>query len=109
MTTRLLCALLLLPVNVVPAPAQSPRGDALGDPLPAGAVARLGTARLYHPCDLVAFSPDGRQVITVGRKDPWVRFWDVATGKEVRQIHCPFLHRFGINGPTALACSPDGS
>src|SRR5262245_27022515 len=67
-----------------PAPA---RADRHGDPLPAGAVARLGTSRLRHgqPVYSVAFSPDG-SILASGGSDGRVVLWEAATGREMRQI-----------------------
>ena len=64
------------------AAAQTPRLDRYGDPLPAGAVARLGSLRLFCADDLanVVFSPDGRIVAAVLQKGP-TQFWEVATGR----------------------------
>lgn len=59
-------------VPQAPAPA-SRRVDVLGDPLPPGALARLGTTRLRHECFAFAFSPDGKQLASAGR-DALVRF-----------------------------------
>jgi WD40 repeat protein len=65
--------------------AKTPRQDLYGDPLPPGAVARLGTLRLRH-ADVVAmtFSKDGKRLISCNR-DGEVRVWDTATGKLVRR------------------------
>lgn len=60
------------------------RTDAHGDPLPDGAVGRLGTARLVHGRSIVsvAFRPDGKAVVSAGVWGP-LRMWDTATGKEL--------------------------
>ncbi len=66
-------------VLVVAAP--TPAVDRLGDPLPAGAVARLGTNRLFGPFKprWAAFSPDGAKVAVLG--DNAVTVCDAATGR----------------------------
>src|SRR5712692_508486 len=66
---------------------QMPKTDALGDALPPGALARLGTVRWRagSPVILAAFSPDGRSLITLGQ-DFSVQVWDAATGKEIRSF-----------------------
>jgi RNA polymerase sigma factor (sigma-70 family) len=75
------------PVTVQPGRADEPRGrlDRHGDPLPAEAVARLGTTRFRHGGYVfqVAFTPDGKRIITQG----WdgICVWDVGTGKELRR------------------------
>jgi RNA polymerase sigma factor (sigma-70 family) len=59
-----------------------PATDILGDPLPAGAVARLGTRRLCGPLDdprWVGFSPDGTKIAS--RISNAVTVWDAATGR----------------------------
>jgi WD40 repeat protein len=70
-----------------PTRAETPRTDDHGDPLPSGAVARLGTLRLRHVvrdgsgAACVAFSPDGKTLVSGG--DVGLRVWDVATGKDL--------------------------
>jgi RNA polymerase sigma factor (sigma-70 family) len=59
------------------------RSDSYGDPLPDGALARLGTIRFNHGADLqhLLFTPDGKTIISEGRRR--VRLWDAATGAEI--------------------------
>jgi WD40 repeat protein len=85
--TRLLCAVgaVLLGFAVLPAPA----ADAPA--LPPGALVRLGSQNLRHGCAngaSLAFSPDGK-LLASGGNDGTIRFWDVATGKELRAFHGP--------------------
>jgi RNA polymerase sigma factor (sigma-70 family) len=61
------------------------RTDVYGDPLPSGALARMGTVRFQHGDDVwgVIWSPDGKAVVS----SSWSggsRFWDAATGKEIQ-------------------------
>jgi RNA polymerase sigma factor (sigma-70 family) len=64
------------------------RLDRHGDPLPDGAIARLGTARLRHGDQVlkVAFSPDGKTLASVSW-DHTVSLWEVSTGKLLRMLH----------------------
>jgi RNA polymerase sigma factor (sigma-70 family) len=61
----------------------APRTDAHSDPLPAEALARLGTVRFRHANNItsLAFTPDGKQVVSHG--EDGIRVWDAATGREV--------------------------
>jgi WD40 repeat protein len=63
----------------------TPRIDLSGDPLPEGAVARLGTVRLRHPrpVEAVGFSPDGKLLISAGNYGS-IHFWDPASGQQSR-------------------------
>lgn len=63
--------------------AEPPRTDLYGDPLPSGAVMRLGTVRLRHANALFTFSADGKQLISFD-PDGEIRVWQVATGKLIR-------------------------
>jgi hypothetical protein len=69
------------------APAEQARAvarlDADGAVLPAAAVARLGSLRLYHGgwIQRLVFLRDGKTLLSSG--DGVLRAWDVATGKEV--------------------------
>jgi len=67
-----------------------PGTDRYGDPLPDGALARLGTTRLRHGADVtfVAFGPDGRTLVTAA-EDNTIRIWDLAGGREIRRFARP--------------------
>jgi RNA polymerase sigma factor (sigma-70 family) len=93
-----------------PGPAPKPEGaaaartDAFGDPLPPGALARLGSVRLRQPAQQVMFAPDGKTLITTGM-DNRISMWDVGTGK--------YLHGQRIEGTqdfdrSATTLAPDG-
>lgn len=75
------------PTRLPPRAAQST--DVHGDPLPAGALARLGTVRLrqdVHRTGL-AFTRDGQQLVS-----SWLghlRLWDRQSGRLVRTIELP--------------------
>jgi RNA polymerase sigma factor (sigma-70 family) len=85
------------PTQAAPSPAKErERVDQLGDPLPPGALLRLGTIR-FRPGGGVyslAFLPGGKAIVSTGFKG--IYFWDVATGKELQRIklsdewHRPF-------------------
>jgi WD40 repeat protein len=78
------------------------RTDNYGDPLPEGAVARIGTVRLRQPFAWrVAFSPDGKMLVS-GGSDKRITFWEPASGKELRSLAG---HNDSVNG---IAFSKDG-
>jgi RNA polymerase sigma factor (sigma-70 family) len=62
------------------------RVDRYGDPLPPGAVARMGSVQLRHLRAHIAFTADGKTVIS-GGPDGRICFWDVATGRLLREKH----------------------
>jgi WD40 repeat protein len=62
--------------------------DAAGDLLPAGAVGQLGGGRLRHLTPHLFFSADGNFLVSWSNDGPSIRFWDAATGQEVRRIVC---------------------
>jgi RNA polymerase sigma factor (sigma-70 family) len=87
-----------------PASEKTAPTDLYGDPLPSGAIARLGTVRFRHGNDLegLFLSSDGRTLISAGVDA--VRMWDVRSGRQQRQID--LIHPYNrIFGPDL---SPDG-
>ncbi len=82
--------------------------DAFGDPLPKGAVARLGSIRFRHEGAVndVAFAPDGKSIFS-GSADRTIRQWDLKTGKAIRQFR-PTLKHNPSDGVRKIAISPDG-
>src|SRR5262249_2694034 len=99
---------------------KTPRFDVNGDPLPDGAVARLGTVRFQPPggdagkdrfksfrfMHVVAntLSPDGKVVATAFNHQDSTRleFMDTATGRSVRKLDVPNV------SPSRLVFSPNG-
>jgi WD40 repeat protein len=91
--------------KTVPKGGAVPRTDLHGDPLPDGAIARLGTLRFrQRSLHAVALSPDGMTIAADSKeKDDRqrLRLWDVTTGKEIRRMA-------GSSGHTVLVWSPNG-
>jgi WD40 repeat protein len=75
--------------------------DLYGDPLPDGAIARLGTIRLRHSehIDELIFAPKGNFLASISSGA--TRLWDTRTGKLLRQLPEPVR-------PECLVFSPDG-
>jgi WD40 repeat protein len=90
-------------------PESKPKLDLYGDPLPPGAVQRLGTVAFRHRTSMpsIAFSPDGKTIASPD--DDHINLWDTATQKVVR------VYRLGppIEGRNwwyrDVAFSPDGT
>src|SRR5207237_3301704 len=75
-----------------PAPSSDkddqPIADCFGDPLPSGAIVRLGTVRLRRGSQAqsdLAFTPDGNALVSA-RSNHVVQFWDAKTGKPLHQL-----------------------
>jgi RNA polymerase sigma factor (sigma-70 family) len=71
--------------------AVAPRVDVHGDPLPPGAVVRLGTLRLCQGDNVEAavFSHDGKMLASSGDyrgEHNFIRLWDLSSGKELRRF-----------------------
>jgi RNA polymerase sigma factor (sigma-70 family) len=86
--------------------ASQARVDLYGDPLPKGAIARLGSVRLRHAgmVDL-AFSADGKTLVSCGCADHTARFWDVDTGQQIQARKPQSAERYWSYGTLSL----DGS
>jgi len=104
--------------------------DSLGDPLPNGAIARLGTLRFKHnmppavsalyrgvgkggfgggiasTVTSAVFSPDGKSIASQASPLGSIRLWDAATGKD---LPGPWNTYDTFKQYTAIAFSPDGS
>jgi WD40 repeat protein len=82
--------------------------DAVGDPLPEGAVRRFGTLRLRHGSYLyaVAYSPDRKTLASAGADG--LRVWEAVSGKERFSAPPPKEGDNGIYGYLSLAFAPDG-
>jgi RNA polymerase sigma factor (sigma-70 family) len=80
------------PPNSAEAPPQDKVAlDFYGDPLPPGAVARLGSLRWFHEgrVDFAAFVADGKTVVTTTPDDKTLHVWEYPSGKEIRRVHLP--------------------
>lgn len=69
------------------APAEAPKVDAAGDPLPPDVQARLGTLRWRHGANVffVAYANSDKELLTVSQ-DGVVHIWEVGSGKELRKF-----------------------
>ena len=69
-------------------PKEAGRIDLYGDPLPPGALVRLGCMRFRHPGSRkeVAFAPDGKTLVSVTQSGDSMRFWEPSTGKLLGEI-----------------------
>lgn len=67
---------------------KTPRLDCWGDPLPHGAIARLGSLRTHYLDRIgkLAFSPDG-EILAGATSDGWISLWRSPDGKELAKFH----------------------
>jgi RNA polymerase sigma factor (sigma-70 family) len=85
--------------------APQPRTDRYGDPLPPGAIARIGTVRFREGGGIfsLAYSPNGKMLASAtGDSEGVIRVWDATTGKE------RLLLRPHAGQVYSIAFSPDG-
>jgi RNA polymerase sigma factor (sigma-70 family) len=91
------------------------RLDRFDDPLPPGALARLGTTRfrIRGAVACLAFSPDSKLLAGGSRNGDALVLWDAATGKELRRFegHQGWVWgvAFSPDGKTLASSSDDGS
>jgi WD40 repeat protein len=104
----LLWALVIAPTTIdgQEKPAQV---DLAGDPLPPGAVARLGTVRLRHPdwVRSLAASPDGKLLASGGNVH--IRLWELPSGRPLKSFpHYKDPANPGFDKAPALAFTAKG-
>jgi RNA polymerase sigma factor (sigma-70 family) len=96
-----------------PAPAAGPPVDRLGDPLPPGAVMRLGTTRLRNigGVGVLAPAPDGKVLVASStRHQDSIAVLDIDSGKRVMTLEWPETARAPLGRSVlVLAASPDGT
>jgi len=63
---------------ILAVPGTSAAQDRLGDPLPDGALQRLGTTRMRSGISDLCYLPDGRGVLAIGGR---VEIWELAQGR----------------------------
>jgi RNA polymerase sigma factor (sigma-70 family) len=98
------------PGDEPPVASPEPHVDRNGDPLPEGAVARIGSRRLWAgPVGSVAISfPSEKRLVTLdGASDHKVHLWDVETGKEIVSPGRASHPRLGGSG-VVVPVSADG-
>jgi WD40 repeat protein len=116
----LFAAFILVSTVFAQAPA-NPRADSLGDPLPPGAIARLGTLRFKHNLNprlddrfgpgglfstsiaIAVYTPDGKTIASLAQPFGSIRLWDAASGK---QLPGPWSSESNYE---AIAIAPDGA
>src|SRR4051812_32046951 len=104
-------SLLGMALTAGPGQCQPDAKDLLGDALPPGAVARLGTSRCRHDTTIVfaGFHPGGKSVISAS-SDGVIGVWEFPSGKEIRRFESVPTTLQG--GPAAsvtkASLSPDG-
>jgi WD40 repeat protein len=83
--------------------AEKERADRHGDPLPSGAVARLGTVRFRAGgwgVSVLGFLADGKTLVSANSEA--IQFWEAGTGKLLREI------RLGKLSGRNFTLSPNG-
>jgi WD40 repeat protein len=86
LTPRTLPVLFVLLIGAATALGAEPRLDFYGDPLPEGAIARLGSTRLRPGGSVthLVFSPDGKRLASWSESG--LSIWEAETGRELRHV-----------------------
>jgi WD40 repeat protein len=83
------------------------------DPLPAGAVARIGTNRLRHsdPVSALAVSPDGKWIASHCNWEDFIAFWEAASGRLRRRLPVAVVGKMALSadGNTLAVAIPTGA
>lgn len=89
-------------VDAIADSAKPPAGDLHGDPLPPGAVSRLGTVRLRHGGGVgnLQYSRDGR--LLTSRSGSWFYVWDAKTGQLLRRENLRRLFTLRVSDDTLM-------
>jgi WD40 repeat protein len=97
--------LVLVALLLSPATATAQPKDRIGDPLPAGAIARIGTTRLQLDREIqaVAVAPDGKRIAAIS--DSMLGVWEVPSGKQVLSL--PWLRNDNV-WPSVIGFTADG-
>ena len=110
-----LLALGLCAAMAAPAFAEAPaRTDLLGDPLPEGAISRMGSGRLRSARNItcLSFTPDGKSLVSGGTPHK-LTFWSVATGRIEKEWTLSVPRATGIHfdraGKTMALSAGDGT
>jgi WD40 repeat protein len=69
------------------------RTDSLGDPLPPGAIARIGSVRFrhFHEVGSLGYCDDGKVLLTATSEEP-IRLWEAASGKPLGTLPFRTVH-----------------
>jgi RNA polymerase sigma factor (sigma-70 family) len=94
-------------VNPKAAAAQKPaRLDFYGDALPPGALVRMGSVQLRHQQADLAFSEDGKTLISATSV---AQFWDLSTGKRVKRQRLQVKQAANRPGFSGVTLAPNGN